>query len=100
MGCPMRLQPLPGLHLDRGFRIRDLVVELLSAGSVPLSIGEHAPYRVDGDEHPFRSIREAPETEAAIEFPSARKGLVSAIVDHVQDNQFDPDLAGGMPGAD
>ena len=64
-----------------------------------LSIAEHGPYRVDGDEHPFRPILKAPETEAAVEFHATREDLVSAVADHIQNDQLQPHLAGDIPGA-
>ena len=65
----------------------------------PLSVAEHGPYRVDGDEHPFRAIFEALEAQPTIELHAAREDLVSAVLDHIQHNQLEADFPSDAAGA-
>ncbi len=66
--------------------------------TVPLSISEHAPHRVDGYEHPLREIPKAPEAEAASERQATHDGLAPAVVDHIQRNRLEPHLARHIQG--
>ena len=59
---------------------------------------KHVPDRTYGDEHPFRAILKALETGAAVESHAMREGLVSAIIDYIQDQQLEPYLARDIPG--
>lgn len=64
-----------------------------------LSFTKHGPDRVDSDEHAFRMVLEALETETPVERHAARKDLVSTIVDRIQDDQLETGFTGHMQGA-
>ena len=61
-----------------------------------LSVVQHGSYRVDGDEHPFRMILKAPETQAPAKLRAAGEDFRTAVVDDIQNDQLQPDLAGDI----